>query len=259
METQNNTEEQTTQPVNEISNFQNENPISPELPNSPAVAVSLPKKKNFFQKNWLTLALGFVLLLVIAFSVYQAFFANYFKKQYDETNTLYLAEVDKSALLEQELTALNVDKTTLESIKNNLENQNAELDEKATTAEEEASELQGSLSAKTEELQKKAAELTTMNSNLAAKKAELDKAQRGVAKFTEVEKLYTSFKTKSDEFIVHTGNSINYIVKYINTGNEDYVYAASDELDAADVIYSEMEKLNIQMNVVFDEIKAGSY
>lgn len=260
MESQNKTEDQIVQPATEeVSSAQVDYSAAPAVTSAGTAYAPAPKKPNFIVKHWLPLALGVVLLSCIAFGAYQAFFANYFKKQYDDTNTLYLAEVSKSTVLEQQLTDLNLDKTQLESIKSDLEKENDELDTKAETAEEKASALQGSLSAKTEELQKKAAELTAMNSSLAAKKAELDKAQRGVAKFTEVEKLYASFKSKSDEFITHTGNCIGYIIQFLNTGTEKYIYMADDELGAADAVYGEMEKLNVQMNVIFNEIKAGNY
>ena len=262
-------------PLNEKSNLSNSESFAVE-PLTFVEANSAVKDKKIGRGNKSTIFLLILSVLLVgslAFGGYQTVSAIKYDKL-AATNKLYyeqenkrandldsniitlddkIVKLDEKAVkLEEELSKTDAGKKALEEVNKNLENENGALDQKATTAEELMNKAKAELAAKQDELIK-------INSTLAAKKSELEKAQRGIAKFAEVEKLYISFKMKKDEFAVYNLLIIDNINSYFETGNQSYIDVANSNFDKSKIAYQEMETLNTQMNVLFDIIKSGSY
>lgn len=76
----------------------------------------------------------------------------------------------------------------------------AEADQKAAEAEREKAEAEKAAAAAAADLRQKKAELDELNNTLSGKQAALEKANRGIAKFKELETLFTSYSDDSETF-----------------------------------------------------------
>jgi hypothetical protein len=236
------------------------------------------KKSNSF--NFLSIALIVLVILLGVFAGYETYSAfnlskiaatnkadyqkeiklvNSFKTQNDNLNTDISNLNVKYTNLETELSKTAAGKAALQTANNTLQTQNTQLDKKATDAEQQMIKAQADLKAKLAELDTANAQLTSVNGDLVAKKVELDKANRGISKFADLQNLYITFKKYKDDFTGYFSDSITKINFYMSSGNNSYKNAANLDLDNADIAYQKMEDINVQMNTIFDLIKSGNY
>lgn len=106
-----------------------------------------------------------------------------------------------------------------------------ESEQKASEAQQKASQAQQKADKAAADLKAKQAELATVTNNLTARQQELEKANRGIAKFDELEELFVQFATDSDTvnmaldqgwlaLVYGDEQSFNYYVDLIETTGE---------------------------------------
>ena len=109
--------------------------------------------------------------------------------------------------------------------------QAAESEQRAQESEQKASEAQQKADKAAADLKAKQAELATVTNNLTARQQELEKANRGIAKFDELEELFVQFAIDSDPvnmaldqgwlaLVYGDEQSFNYYVDLIETTGE---------------------------------------
>ncbi len=109
--------------------------------------------------------------------------------------------------------------------------QAAESEQRAQESEQKASEAQQKADKAAADLKAKQAELATVTNNLTARQQELEKANRGIAKFDELEELFVQFAIDSDTvnmaldqgwlaLVYGDEQSFNYYVDLIETTGE---------------------------------------
>ena len=109
--------------------------------------------------------------------------------------------------------------------------QAAESEQRAQESEQKASEAQQKADKAAADLKAKHAELATVTNNLTARQQELEKANRGIAKFDELEELFVQFAIDSDTvnmaldqgwlaLVYGDEQSFNYYVDLIETTGE---------------------------------------
>ena len=109
--------------------------------------------------------------------------------------------------------------------------QAAESEQRAQESEQKASEAQKKADKAAADLKAKQAELATVTNNLTARQQELEKANRGLAKFDELEELFVQFAIDSDTvnmaldqgwlaLVYGDEQSFNYYVDLIETTGE---------------------------------------
>jgi hypothetical protein len=231
------------------------------------------KNPNFFIKIILPLVLFALLILISIFAGYETYSAFTLNKiaatnkaEYQKELNLVNSIQTQNANLNTDIAKLNVKYTNLEtelsktaagkaalqSANSTLQTQNVQLDQKATNAEQQMNKAQ-------EDLKAKLTELATVNTDLIAKKTELDKANRGVSKFADLQNLYITFKQNKDDLTGYYNDSIGQINNYMATENASYRTAANNDLAQAHDSFLKMEDINTQMDVIFDLIKSGNY
>ena len=236
------------------------------------------KKSNPF--NFLSIALIVLVILLGVFAGYETYSAfnlskiaatnkadyqkeiklvNSFKTQNDNLNTDISNLNVKYTNLETELSKTAAGKAALQTANNTLQTQNTQLDKKATDAEQQMIKAQADLKAKLAELDTANAQLTSVNGDLVAKKVELEKTNRGISKFADLQNLYITYKKYQVEFANHYNDSIGDINKYMNTLDESYLNTANNDITQAKASLVKMDDINTQMDAIFDLIKSGNY
>lgn len=232
---------------------------------------SLGKKK---QANW-----GLLIALVVTCGVFliaSITFAILFLAKDKEVKAC-VAEADS---LTAALQSTQEGKKALEEANNSLKNQKTELGAKVDEAEKNAQEAQndadsakkGEAAAKKgeeaakltasqaekkleqtkKELSEKLKEVEAVNNQLSDKKAELDKANRGIAMFGELKQEFNRFDRASAEF----SQAIDYCYQGILNNDNSLFQYYYDQLDGIlDTLLDSEEKI---INL-FDQIEKGQY
>ena len=197
-----------------------EEPVKPE------------KKRGFFRRNILAFIFIFLFLCAGGYGAYQTYYAFTFQNLYNDTKGKLSDEKLYAGDLLKKLEVLTADKTILER---------------------EQEELRAGID-------KVNAEISAANDQLENKKNELTKAQKGVAKFGEVEVLFDDFVTKSEQYIAAFYESITFINRYLSTGGQQgYADQANAKLAEGGEILQSMGSIIEKINGIFNQIKSGNY
>lgn len=123
---------------------------------------------------------------------------------------------------------------------------------KQATAEQSAADAKKKLDAANKELQDKLNEVQKVTNDLNAKKADLDKANRGIAKFGDLENLFNQYDNDAGEFTKALNNAYKAIL--------------DQDRSTYDYNISQMKKYSQDLNTVynkiialFDDIKNNNY
>lgn len=149
------------------------------------------------------------------------------------------------ANIEKELQSTSEGAKLLQEARNKAEIKNEELTQRATSAENSAIQTQSKLNSKS-------AELSALSSQLSSKRAELEKAERGITLFNQAEDLFKNYSISAN--LVNTYLSVVYVSALEGNANEVNQYA--------ELFQSEQKTMNNlydQIENMFSKIQSGNY
>lgn len=123
---------------------------------------------------------------------------------------------------------------------------------KEATAEQSAADAKKKLDAANQELQSKLSEVQKVTNDLNARKADLDKANRGIAKFSDLEKLFKEYDDSAGEYMTALNNAYQAVL------NQDRT-AYNSNVSKLKTYASYLEEEYQQITGLFDDIRNNNY
>lgn len=165
---------------------------------------------------------------------------------------LFFGQSAKTKHYKAEVAKLTATLQSTEEGKKLLEQANKDLDRKATEAQEETKEVSAKLNDVQADLDAKLAEVEKVNKNLQTKQSELSKAERGIAKFAQLETLFNQYDKD--------------IMTFLDLISESNTAMMNSDWDEVDQIFAKMDPLVKKLDdeveqilALFEVIKSGKY